>query len=82
VTGVIALDNTLVVTRHFGALPDDVVVIEVEPAAEEFGDVFSEPVARAVDEVCALVTAMIADADVAQRLPRAPLGGRATADTT
>src|SRR5215510_16598977 len=32
VTGVISLDNTLVVTQHFGALPDDVVVIEVEPA--------------------------------------------------
>ncbi|HWN14687.1 MAG TPA: hypothetical protein VNU02_12545, partial [Candidatus Dormibacteraeota bacterium] len=28
VTGVIALDNTLVITRHFGGLPEEVVVIE------------------------------------------------------
>ena len=34
VTGVIALDNTLVVTRHFGGLPDEVVVIEVEPGVQ------------------------------------------------
>ena len=42
VTGVIALDNTLVVTRHFGGLPDDVVVVEVEPGVQEFGETFSE----------------------------------------
>jgi hydrogenase maturation protease len=75
VTGVIALDNTLVVTGHFGALPDDVVVIEVEPLRHEFGDEFSEPVARALDDVCALAARLATADDTAALLPRAPLGG-------
>ena len=81
VTGVIALDNTLVVTRHFGGLPEDVVVVEVEPAVQEFGDDFSEPVADAIDRVCALVTMVADDASAAARLPRAPLGGAQPAAT-
>jgi hydrogenase maturation protease len=75
VTGVIALDNTLVVTRHFGGLPEDVVVIEVEPGVQEFGEEFSEPVSRVVDEVCELAVTMATDAGAAARLPRGPLGG-------
>jgi len=75
VTGVIALDNTLVVTRHFGGLPEEVVVIEVEPGVQEFGEEFSEPVARVVDEVCELAVAMATDPGAAARLPRGPLGG-------
>lgn len=75
VTGVIALDNTLVVTRHFGGLPDEVVVIEVEPGVQEFGEEFSEPVARVVDQVCELVVTMATDAGAAGRLPSAALGG-------
>src|SRR5580765_4980635 len=55
VTGVIALDNTLVVSRHFGALPDEVVVVEVEPAVHEFGDALSDAVARVLDAVVTLV---------------------------
>ena len=75
VTGVIALDNTLVVTRHFGGLPEDVVVIEVEPGVQEFGDEFSESVARVVDQVCDLAVTMATDAGAPARLPRGPLGG-------
>lgn len=75
VTGVIALDNTLVVTRHFGGLPDEVVVIEVEPAVQEFGEDFSEPVARVVDEVCELAVTMATEPGAAGRLPRTGLGG-------
>ena len=81
VTGVIALDNTLVVTRHFGGLPEDVVVIEVEPAVQEFGDELSAPVADALERVCALATEMADDAAAAERLPRAPLGGGRPAAT-
>ena len=76
VTGVIALDNTLVVTRHFGALPDDVVVIEVEPGVQEFGETFTDAVAPAVDAVCELVATVATDAEAGGRLPRAPLGGK------
>jgi len=75
VTGVIALDNTLVVTRHFGALPDDVVVIEVEPGLQEFGETFTDAVAPAFDAICDLVATMAIDVGAGARLPRTPLGG-------
>jgi Ni,Fe-hydrogenase maturation factor len=75
VTGVISLDNTLVVTRHFGGLPDEVVIIEVEPGVQEFGDDFSEPVAKVIDQVCDLAVAMATDAGAAARLPSTGLGG-------
>jgi hydrogenase maturation protease len=79
VTGVIALDNTLVVTRHFGALPEDVVVVEVEPAVHEFGDTFSEIIARQLDTICTLVQTLATSAEAVERLPRRPLGGGALA---
>ena len=79
VTGVIALDNTLVVARHFGALPDEVVVVEVEPAVHEFGDTFSEVVGRQLDGLCELVRVLATRADAVEQLPRAPLGGASSA---
>jgi hydrogenase maturation protease len=77
VTGVIALDNTLVVARHFGALPDEAVVVEIEPAVHEFGDTFSDAVEGQLENLCALVQQLAASADAVARLPRAPLGGPA-----
>jgi hypothetical protein len=32
VQGVVDIDHTLAVARHFGALPSETVIIEVEPA--------------------------------------------------
>ena len=81
VTGVIALDNTLVVARHFGGLPDEIVVIEVEPEVQEFGEDFSEPVARVIDHVCELAVTMATDASAVTKLPKAGLGGWAPATT-
>jgi len=75
VTGVILLDNTLVVGRHFGGLPPEVLVVEVEPEVEEFGDELSPVVAAAFERVCALVTLLATDEDAARRLPEAALGG-------
>ena len=82
VTGVIALDNTLVVTRHFGALPDEVIVVEVEPAVHEFGDTFSDVVTRRFETVCDLVRAYATSSEAVKRLPRAPLGGTLLAGVT
>lgn len=79
VTGVIALDNTLIVTRHFGVLPDEVVVVEVEPGVHEFGDTFSEVVARQFETVCQLVRTYATNEVAVERLPCAPLGGPALA---
>jgi hydrogenase maturation protease len=75
VTGIIALDNTLIVTQHFAALPAEVVVVEVEPAVLEFGETFTDAVAAVLDRVCELVATLATDAGAAARLPRAPLGG-------
>lgn len=77
ITGIIALDNTLIVGRQFGALPDEVVVVEVEPGVEAFGEDFSPPVAEAIDAVCTFVTTLATDPAAPARLPEAPLGGGA-----
>ena len=77
VTGVISLDNTLIVGGHFAALPPDVVVVEIEPRDHEFGDEFSEPVAAAIDRACNLVLALATDPGLPAGLPEAGLGGAA-----
>ncbi len=41
VTGVISLDNLLIVTEALGAFPDDVRVVEIEPEDEGWGEGFS-----------------------------------------
>jgi hydrogenase maturation protease len=51
VTGVISLDNTLIVCGAFGAWPEDVRVVEIEPGDEGWGEGFSGPVVDALDDV-------------------------------
>lgn len=75
VTGVIALDNTLIVSRHFKALPYEVVVVEVEPGVHEFGSAFSPPVERAFQPLCSLLTQLALDPAASGSLPLASLGG-------
>lgn len=55
VGGIIDLDHTLAVCRHWDALDDDTIVVEVEPAEREFGWGFSPPVEAAVARVLDLV---------------------------
>jgi hydrogenase maturation protease len=50
ITGVISLDNLLCILDHFGALPPEVVVLEVEPLEETWGLEFSPPVRAALDQ--------------------------------
>jgi hydrogenase maturation protease len=54
VTGVIDLDNLLVVAQQFGALPEEVFVIEVQPVVTEFGLEPSPAVAALLPGVCRL----------------------------
>jgi hydrogenase maturation protease len=54
-SGLVDLDHTLAVARHWGGLPVDTVVIEVEPADCSFGLGFSEELASAFDPVLAMV---------------------------
>ena len=51
VTGTISLDNLLIVTEAFGAFPDDVWVVEVEPADETWGEGFSPEVESKLPEI-------------------------------
>ncbi len=51
VTGVISLDNLLIVTEAFGALPEDVRVVEAEPADETWGEGFSPEIQVKLPEI-------------------------------
>ena len=77
VTGVIALDNTLIVARQFDGLPEDVAVVEIEPKVESFGEALSPEVDEGLDEVVRRVRTIALDPSVVRSLPLAPLGGGA-----
>lgn len=55
ISGVINLENLLVVCKHFSVLPNDVIIIEIEPLKEDFGLEFSPVVAAKVEEAIELV---------------------------
>lgn len=55
VTGVVSLDNLLVIGEYFKVWPEEVVVIEVEPFSEEWGAEYSGPVQAVVDAIPDLV---------------------------
>jgi hydrogenase maturation protease len=55
VTGVISLDNTLVVCGALGGLPDDVRVVEVEPASEDWGEELSPEIEERLPEIAEAV---------------------------
>jgi hydrogenase maturation protease len=61
ITGVISLDNLLIVGQHFGAFPPDVVVVEVEPEDTGWGPGFSPRVEAAQDEVIETVRRVVMD---------------------
>lgn len=48
VTGVISLDNLLIVGGFFGIWPSDVVVVEIEPRDEDWGPEFSALIQSAI----------------------------------
>jgi len=50
ITGVIDLDNLLIVCKHFGVLPDNVTIVEIEPQSSEWGLEFTPVVAARVNE--------------------------------
>ncbi len=51
VTGSISLDNLIVVSEAFKALPEDVWVVEVEPGDETWGEGFSDAVEAKLPEI-------------------------------
>lgn len=75
VTGIILIDNTLIVVAWMRALPPEAIVVEVEPQAHEWGDEMSPAVAAAYVEVRALVRRLATDDAAVRALPVMPLGG-------
>ena len=75
VTGVIFLDNTLIVTEWMQALPAETIVVEVEPLEHAFGDAMSPAVAAAYPVVRDLVRRLAVDEALGRTFPIAPLGG-------
>ena len=75
VTGVIALDNTLIIGRYFGGLPIETVVVDVEPHVHEFGETLSARLEQTFGDLCELVTRLALDEAAAASLARASLGG-------
>lgn len=73
VTGIISLDNTLVVAGHFSALPPRVAIVEIEPRDHEFGTALSPGVALAVETAIDIVRALTSDNGAFEALPRAGL---------
>jgi len=55
VMGLVDLDHTLAFARHWGELPVDTVVIEVEPADTSFGLGFSDEMAACIDPILDMV---------------------------
>ncbi|HEX2193230.1 MAG TPA: SpoIIE family protein phosphatase [Acidimicrobiales bacterium] len=75
------LHHTLRVLQHWGALPADTVIVEVEPADTSFGLGFSEEVGSSIDEVVdAVRTALGSPPDLFAA--EDPLGREAQGPTT
>jgi len=73
VTGIISLDNTLVVARHFDALPATVVVVDLEPDAHEFGSDLTPAAAEALARARELVTQLAFEPEAASLIPEGPI---------
>jgi hydrogenase maturation protease len=63
VMGMVDLDHTLTMARHWGGLPVDTVVIEIEPAETFFGLGFSDVLASCLDPVLEMVREELAMED-------------------
>lgn len=61
-TGVISMENLLVVTSFFKKLPGEVIVIEVEPENDDCGQNLTAPVEAAVPRVIEALQAIVTDA--------------------
>ena len=77
ITGIVDLDNLLVVVRQFGALPPAVFVVEVQPENQEFGVTFSDTIESQLDDIARIARALADDPGVSARCPVAGLGGPA-----
>lgn len=74
VTGVIHLDNLLVVLGQFLERPPEILVVEIEPEVEEMGDELTPDVARGAERATEVARRLALDRTHAD-LRTAPIGG-------
>jgi len=55
VSGTVNLESLLILCKYYGVLPSDVIVIEVEPEDDQWGEGFTPKVERAIEKVIDLV---------------------------
>lgn len=67
VTGIISIDNLLIVGGHFGIWPADTIVVEVEPREDDWGPQMSETVRAALPVLRAALHRIATTTDL--RLP-------------
>ncbi|MFN8523743.1 MAG: hydrogenase maturation protease [Chloroflexota bacterium] len=60
-TGVVSLDNLLAILQHFRALPERVLVLELEPVDTNWGEVMSEGASGCLDQAADLIAAYVCD---------------------
>ena len=58
VTGVISVDNLLVIGEYFKVWPAQTFIVDVQPGVQEAGEPFTAEVERVVPEVLAMVQRM------------------------
>lgn len=61
ITGVISLDNLLIVGQYFGALPPDVIVVEIEPEDTGWGPGVSPRVEAALPTLIETIRRAVLD---------------------
>jgi hydrogenase maturation protease len=66
VTGVISLDNLLIIASYFGKLPHDVMVVEVEAADAGWGEGLTPQVESAIPKVIEEIRSYVAGCRIAQ----------------
>src|SRR5687767_15820329 len=76
VTGVIALENTVVFAGYFGVLPLSLAIVEIEPLEHAFGSELSAVVRDAVEPATDLVRRLALDREAFTALPLRPLPPR------
>lgn len=74
VTGVIGLENLVLVPAALGAAPGEVLVVEVEPGVEAMGEKLSPRVRAGAERAKALLRRLARTPEGEVRLPEAPLG--------
>lgn len=58
-TGVISLENLLVIAQHFEALPSDTTVIELEPVEQDWGSELSRTGRKRMEDAIAWIRAEV-----------------------